>query len=71
MITIQKNVPLPKSRGKYGFPFEDMEVGDSFELPVSERMAATRAAYAKGKELNAKFSFRKISDERIRVWRIE
>lgn len=71
MITIQKGIPLPKARNKHGFPFEDMEVGDSFELPASERMAAARLAYNKGIELNARFSIRKISEEKIRVWRIE
>lgn len=38
MLEIQKNVPIPASRGRHGrpsiYPFADMEVGDSFAVAV-------------------------------------
>ena len=38
MFEIQKNVPIPESRGRHGrpnnYPFVDMEVGDSFAVAV-------------------------------------
>jgi len=70
MITIQKGVPLPK-RANNKYPFQEMEVGDSFELPVSQKAAVARSAWSRGLELEAKFTVRQISDETVRVWRIE
>jgi hypothetical protein len=66
MIPIDKGIPLP---GKY--PFDKMEVGDSFLVPAHiPRTTATAAATRYGKSLGMKFSFR-ITPEGLRCWRVE
>ena len=76
-IKIEKNVPIPgKTKKKqYAFPFEKMEVGDSFSV------ACTKSNYSKlylnsrkfSKENSGyKFTLRKNENENwIRIWRVQ
>lgn len=38
MFDVQKNIPITESRGRpcldHGYPFDSMDVGDSFAVPV-------------------------------------
>lgn len=85
---IEKGVPLAKKTvqprgfapGKY--PFEDMEVGDSFFYPATDgdsarkRMAASTLNYGKRRakwfpgEAPRKYSIRSVEGG-LRVWRVE
>lgn len=82
-IAIEKNIPLPGKRAGAGnaYPFDDMEVGDSFSVPFSgeswgkwgdksvSRVSAACAAYSK--KHNRKFVTRTFKHEGIiRCWRI-
>lgn len=75
MITIDKNVPMPESRGSSRYPYADMEVGDSFfiatrgvdELGTARRLRGSSFTY--GKKVGKKFSVRKMG-EGFRVWRV-
>ena len=63
---IEKGVPL-----KPKYPFLEMDVGDSFVVPLVDRArpvrtAATRASKVYGK----KFACRIQTDGSLRVWRI-
>lgn len=66
MIPIDKGIPLP---GKY--PFDKMEVGDSFLVPAGvPRTTVGVAASRYGKPRGMKFSFR-VTPEGLRCWRVE
>jgi len=68
-MKIEKNIPMPK-RG-YELPFDQMEVGDSFELSDATSPAYARQLIHKAqKALGKKFSLRRI-DGKHRCWRTE
>jgi len=63
---IEKKIPLPRK-----YPFDEMEVGDSFELPTNwKRTTVAVAALRYGKVTGTKFSIRK-TPEGFRCWRIK
>lgn len=66
-MKIEKNIPIP---GRY--PFEQMEVGDSFAIPTSiKRQTVSVAARRYGDKHNKTFVTRKMPDGTIRCWRTE
>lgn len=74
-VKIDKNVPLPpKAIEKY--PFEDMEVGDSFLFPDHVKKTS---AYAMGHKMNNIYKERTMENrftvrrtpEGYRCWRIQ
>ena len=75
-MMIDKNVPMPKVKAKLKYPFNEMEVGDSFEIPCTEetkkdmqvKIASSSGAY--GRKNKCKFMTRQ-TDNGIRVWRIK
>ena len=64
-IEIEKEIPIPSfSRSKY--PFEQMQVGDSFFAPVQSLSSSIMIAQSK-----TKFRFKsKFQDGGTRVWRV-
>lgn len=70
-IKIAHSVPIPQIRGSsFAYPFADMKIGDSFELPQEKRGSiATAASYFSLKHYGYKFTVRKVGDK-VRVWRI-
>ena len=62
-------VALPKLRVVYAYPYESMEVGDSFSVPVASRAKVLNANYRAGKRLSMKFVARTEGDV-VRVWRV-
>lgn len=68
-VRIDKNIPIPRSRGKY--PFREMEVGDSFLCPKgSEKTIYSAAGQATTRIKGRRFIVRKTEDG-FRVWRVE
>ncbi len=66
-VKIEKNVPMLDARG--GYPFKEMEIGDSFFVEgVKSRYFAGRA-YQAGRRNDMKFSVRN-SLSGCRCWRI-
>lgn len=85
VIKIEKSVPMPPQnhRGATGaknfYPFDRMEVGDSFAIPngfigpTGRRVtqhSLSSAAYKYGKDHNKQYAIRKV-DGGIRVWRVK
>lgn len=80
MITIDKGVPMPAVRGRTEriYPFDAMQPGDSFAVPVPDgkTVIATRARltgaahmYAKRYAPGAKFTTRaEDGDKSVRIW---
>jgi hypothetical protein len=68
-ITIEKNVPIPKTheRGNKKYPFDEMDVGDSFTCDTPNINNSVRF-YAKRNE-GKKFTTRKVGEAQWRVWR--
>ena len=62
-------VALPKLRVVYAYPYESMEVGDSFAVPLGARAKVLNANYRAGKRLSMKFVARTEGDV-VRVWRV-
>jgi len=63
---IEKGVPFAKK----GYPFGEMEVGDSFlaDAALLERLRSAASMF--GKDHNKKFATRQVP-EGVRVWRVE
>jgi hypothetical protein len=73
MIKIEKNVPVPPKEGRPNkYPFESMDVGDSFELKGVPKTTALNSAnsWASRHNKKAKFIIRYDKETKIlRLWR--
>ena len=67
-IKRESGYAIPPARVVYAYPYEEMEVGDSFIVPVAARAKVLNANYRAGKQLGRVFIARTES-EFIRVWR--
>ena len=75
---IDKNIPIPKyGRGKRPkYPFENMEVGDSFEAgdysrDIANSLNGSAKSWCRYMNRRWKFTIRKTLDNKIRIWRIK
>ena len=68
ILEIEKGTVVPNPRVVYAYPYEEMEVGDSFTVPVGARAKVLNANYRAGKRLQRVFIAR-TEGENIRVWR--
>ena len=65
-MKVDKGIPMP---GRY--PFDEMEIGDSFLLPPNTKLISAQVAALRFRKKTGKyFSFRKMPDG-IRVWRVK
>jgi hypothetical protein len=84
-IEIEKDVPIPTACGRgrpTKYPFAEMEVGDSFAVPLAgesygrhsgDKAAASlsRNSHTYGKKHGKTFTVRQLNDEGVaRVWRV-
>ena len=80
-IKVEKNVPLPARRGSknHKYPWEEMEIGDSFSVPIDGRgpqmVAASvgRAAQVAKIKYQHRYSVLTVEENGakiIRVWRV-
>ena len=72
-FTIEKGIPVPKMTGagrKTKYPFESMQVGDSFFVKDGTVKTLSRSCGIYGKRLNRKFTSRTVEGG-ARVWRVE
>jgi len=73
MFNVEKGIDVPprkSRRGKSKYPFDQMDVGDSFLARGVKLQTLTTAAAHYGKPLGKKFTARTL-DDGIRVWREE
>jgi len=76
-FVIRSDIPIPlRSARSSKYPFEHMEVGDSFVVPAdavpARGVASLRAAIAqfrKAKDNSTKFIARTLDDGSVGVWR--
>lgn len=74
-IVIEKDVPVADAyirRAPWASIFDQMQVGDSFQLPRAGKMAAAHAtaAYRKNGHEAVRFALRQVSETHLRVWRL-
>jgi hypothetical protein len=70
---IEKGIPVPKQVGagrKNKYPFDAMEVGDSFFIKDGKVKTLSRSCGTYGKRLERKFTSRTVEGG-ARVWRTE
>lgn len=67
-IELERGIEMPTVRVVYAYPYEEMDVGDSFTVPVSARSKVLNANYRAAKRLGCGFTA-KTEGEFIRVWR--
>ena len=69
MYEIEKGVPLPEEKKKHNYPYEDLQVGESFFVPDGNMNLLCNYNRVRGKRLERKFVCRK-EGKGIRVWRV-
>ena len=68
MIKINKGIPIPNSKVRRAYPYEVMDIGDSFYVEGASLPVVCNSNWRYGKKLGMKFIASK--DERgVRVWR--
>lgn len=68
-VKIEKGVPMPHGRAGRAtkYPWQEMNIGDSFVGGVTARSLITRM----GKSTGQKFTSRKIGENEFRIWRVK
>lgn len=71
---IEHDIPTPTPRrGKRRYPFECMEIGDSFAVPIGDRNGKSLQASVMGAAKRCRpmrFTSR-LEAEFVRIWRVE
>ena len=67
-IKRESGYAIPPARVVYAYPYEEMDVGDCFVVPVEARAKVLNANYRAGKRLGRVFIAR-TEGESIRIWR--
>jgi hypothetical protein len=69
-MKVEKGIPAPLMREVIDYPYENMEVGDSFfvEGGTLNRMCYQNRRW--GKKLGGRFTVKKVEGG-VRVWRVE
>ena len=68
-IEVQQGVAVPPPRVVYAYPYEDMEIGDSFVVPLGARQKVMNANSRASKRLGRRFIARTEGDL-VRIWRV-
>lgn len=74
---IEKGIPIPKVGRTRKYPFQEMEIGDSFlydkEFSRENMTLISNAARAWSNKGNYgyKFTVHKTEDNKIRIWRVK
>ncbi len=70
MYQIESNIPIPELAGRKPpkYPFDSMNVGDSFRVSAEEVKSARQSAFAYARRKNVKFSTRHDGDG-LRIWK--
>lgn len=69
VIGLERGIGMPTPRVVYAYPYEEMDVGDSFTVPVAARQKVLNANYRASKRLGLKF-MAKTEGTVVRVWRV-
>ena len=70
MYEITNSVPMPEGKVRHSYPYEELQVGESFHVPGGNMNVLCNYNRIRGKRLGTKFVRRREGDG-IRVWRID
>ena len=70
MVTLEKNIEIPEKQKIAKYPYEALELGDSFYVQDGELGRLCNANYREWRKSGKKFTARKV-DGGVRVWRVE
>jgi hypothetical protein len=73
-FSIEKDVPLPEKNVRWKYPFDQMEVGDSFFVVNKDTTQMSALCKRAGKRLEGRFvtaKSEKDGQSGVRVWRME
>lgn len=70
MYILEKGIDIPEKQKDAKYPYEQLELGDSFFIAEGELSRLCNANYREWRRSGKKFTARKI-DGGVRVWRIE
>ena len=68
MIKINKGIPIPNSKVRRAYPYEMMDIGDSFYVEGASLPVVCNSNWRYGKKLGMKFIASK-DEKGVRVWR--
>jgi len=69
MYEIEKNVPIPECQKAGRFPYEELDVNDSFRVEGVKLQSVCNSNYRANKRLGRKFVAR-VDGDGVRVWRV-
>ena len=67
-IELERGIEMPTARVVYAYPYEEMDVGDSFCVPVGARQKVLNANYRASRRLGIGLTA-KTEGAVVRVWR--
>lgn len=65
---IEKNVPLPNCK-TIKYPFDKMEINDSFIVPIEEK-STLHSAIVTARKTGRTFTVKKVDSNTLRCWRL-
>ena len=68
-LKVSKDFESPSKREVFDYPYKSMNIGDSFEVPLSKRQIVYNANFRAKKRLGISLTTQTIG-EIIRVWRV-
>jgi len=69
ILEIKKGVAMPPPKVMFSYPYETMDIGDSFCVPVEYRAKVLNANYRASKRTGFQFTG-KTQDNVFFVWRV-
>jgi hypothetical protein len=70
MVKLEKNIEIPEKQKIAKYPYDVLELGDSFYVQDGELGRLCNANYREWRKSGKKFTARKV-DGGVRVWRVE
>jgi hypothetical protein len=70
MVTLEKNIEIPEKQKIAKYPYEALELGDSFYVQDGDLGRLCNANYREWRKSGKKFTARKVEGG-VRVWRVE
>jgi hypothetical protein len=70
MPILEKGIAIPEKQKVVKYPYQYMEVGDSFLVPEGNLSKVCNASYREWKKTGRKYTAR-VVEGGVRVWRVE
>jgi hypothetical protein len=68
VVSIDSGIPAPE---RASYPYDSLQVGDSFLFPVSKRGSVQSRVNRMKREQGKEFTVKKMDKDTCRVWRIK